>query len=53
VWIGLDKAETLDLPEITLRVLGELRARQAAGMSRFLPAPFFYQHYGKWRRDEL
>jgi 8-oxo-dGTP pyrophosphatase MutT (NUDIX family) len=52
-WIELDKAETLDLPEITLRVLGELRARQAAGMSRFLPAPFFYQHYGQWRRDEL
>ncbi|WP_294541782.1 NUDIX domain-containing protein [uncultured Rhodoblastus sp.] len=53
VWIGLDKAETLDLPEITLRVLGELRARLAAGMSRFLPVPFFYRHYGQWRRDEL
>ena len=53
VWIELDKAETLDLPEITSRVLIELRARLAAGMSRFLPAPFFYQHYGQWRRDEL
>ncbi len=53
VWIGLDDAESLDLPEITLRVLVELRVRLAAGLSRFLPAPFFYQHYGQWRRDEL
>lgn len=53
VWMGLDDAEKLDLPEITRRVLAELRGRLAAGMSRFLPAPFFYQHYGQWRRDEL
>jgi 8-oxo-dGTP pyrophosphatase MutT (NUDIX family) len=53
VWVGLDEAEQLDLPEITQRVLAELRARLAAGMSRFLPAPFFYQSHGAWRRDEL
>ena len=52
-WVGLDEAEKLDLPEITSRVLAELRARLAAGMSRFLPAPYFYQHRGHWRRDEL
>lgn len=53
VWIELAKAEELDLPEITRRVLAELRMRLDGGMSRFLPVPFFYQHYGQWRRDEL
>jgi len=53
VWIELAKAEELDLPEITLRVLADLRTRLAGGMSRFLPAPFYYQHYGEWRRDML
>jgi 8-oxo-dGTP pyrophosphatase MutT (NUDIX family) len=52
-WVGLEEAEKLDLPEITLRVLAELRARLAAGMSRFLPTPFFHLHRGQWRRDEL
>lgn len=53
VWIALDEAETLDLPAITRKVLHELKLRQAAGMSRFLPVPFFYESRGKWRRDEL
>ncbi len=53
VWISLDEAERLDLAEITKRVLAELRTRLEAGMSRFLSAPFYYQHYGQWRRDEL
>jgi 8-oxo-dGTP pyrophosphatase MutT (NUDIX family) len=53
VWIELAKAEELDLPEITRRVLDELRTRIAGGMSRFLPVPFFHLHYGQWRRDEL
>jgi 8-oxo-dGTP pyrophosphatase MutT (NUDIX family) len=53
VWIGLDEADKLDLPMITLRVLGELRKRLEGGMSRFAPAPFFHELHGKWRRDEL
>ena len=53
VWVGLDEAEKLDLPMITLRVLGELRQRLDGGMSRFAPAPFFYELHGKWRREEL
>jgi hypothetical protein len=53
VWVGLDEAEKLDLPMITQRVLGELRQRLDGGMSRFTPAPFFYEFHGKWRREEL
>ena len=53
VWVGLDEAEKLDLPMITQRVLGELRKRLGGGMSRFAPAPFFYELHGKWRREEL
>jgi len=53
VWIGLDQTETLDLPDVTRQVLTELRARLAAGMSPFLPTPFYYYSRGKWRRDEL
>jgi 8-oxo-dGTP pyrophosphatase MutT (NUDIX family) len=53
VWVGLDEAEKLDLPMITQRVLGELRKRLDGGMSRFAPAPFFYELHGKWRREEL
>ncbi|HUO54043.1 MAG TPA: NUDIX hydrolase [Rhodoblastus sp.] len=53
IWIPLDKAEQLDLAEVTRRVLAELRARLAAGMSPFLPTPFYHFSRGKWRRDEL
>jgi 8-oxo-dGTP pyrophosphatase MutT (NUDIX family) len=53
VWTPLDKAETLDLPEVTLRVLIELRARIDAGMSPFHPVPFYYFNRGKWRREEI
>jgi 8-oxo-dGTP pyrophosphatase MutT (NUDIX family) len=53
VWAPLDGTEKLDLPDVTRRVLGELRARLDAGMSPFLPAPFFHFSRGKWRRDEL
>jgi 8-oxo-dGTP pyrophosphatase MutT (NUDIX family) len=53
IWIELAKAEDLDLPLITRRVLEELRIRIAGGMSRFLPVPFFYWDHGQWRRDEL
>jgi 8-oxo-dGTP pyrophosphatase MutT (NUDIX family) len=53
VWASLDEAEKLDLPQITQRVLAELRTRLDGGMSRFSPAPFFYELRGKWRRDEL
>ncbi len=53
VWIGLDEADSLDLPEITRRVLAELRTRLAAGMTRYLPAPFFHHSHGKWLREDL
>ena len=51
--MSLDKAENLDLPDVTRQVLAELRARLKGGMSSFLPAPFFYFRKGKWRREEL
>ena len=41
-WVGLDKAERLDMPDVTRQVLAELRARLKGGMSPFLPAPFYY-----------
>jgi 8-oxo-dGTP pyrophosphatase MutT (NUDIX family) len=53
VWAPLDEAGKLDLPGVTRTVLDELRARLDAGMSPFLPTPFFRLSRGKWRRDEL
>jgi 8-oxo-dGTP pyrophosphatase MutT (NUDIX family) len=52
-WVNLDKAESLDLPDVTRQVLAELRTRLKGGMSPFLPAPFYYFRNGKWRREEL
>ncbi len=53
VWAPLDEAGKLDLPGVTRTVLDELRLRLDAGMSPFLPTPFFRLSRGKWRRDEL
>jgi 8-oxo-dGTP pyrophosphatase MutT (NUDIX family) len=53
VWAPLDKAERFDLPEITIAVLGEVRARLEGGLSRFAPVPFFHHPRGVWRRDLL
>jgi 8-oxo-dGTP pyrophosphatase MutT (NUDIX family) len=53
VWAPLDEAGKLDLPGVTRTVLDELRLRLEAGMSPFLPTPFFRLNRGKWRRDEL
>jgi 8-oxo-dGTP pyrophosphatase MutT (NUDIX family) len=53
VWAPLDKAEALDLPDVTRSVLLELRARLDAGMSPFHPVPLYYWSRGKWRREEL
>ncbi|MDR3474289.1 MAG: NUDIX hydrolase, partial [Devosia sp.] len=52
-WVNLDKAASLDMPDVTRQVLAELRARLKGGMSPFLPAPFYYFRNGKWRREEL
>jgi 8-oxo-dGTP pyrophosphatase MutT (NUDIX family) len=53
VWASFDEAERLDLPDVTRKVLGELRTRFEAGMSAFLPTPFYFHCRGKWRREEL
>jgi 8-oxo-dGTP pyrophosphatase MutT (NUDIX family) len=53
VWAPLDKAEALDLPDVTRSVLLELRVRIDAGMSPFRPVPLYYWSRGKWRREEL
>ncbi|HYC25482.1 MAG TPA: NUDIX hydrolase [Roseiarcus sp.] len=53
VWMPLAEASALDLPSITRIVLGELAAAMTTGMNPTRPRPFFYQHHGAWRRDEL
>lgn len=53
VWAPLNEAEKLDMAGVTRCVLGELRARLDAGMSPYLPTPFFRFSRGGWRRDEL
>jgi 8-oxo-dGTP pyrophosphatase MutT (NUDIX family) len=53
VWIELENAATLDLPEITRIVLGDLGNALAGGMNRFRPRPFYHQHHGKWLREEI
>jgi 8-oxo-dGTP pyrophosphatase MutT (NUDIX family) len=52
-WVRFDEAEKLDLPDVTRQVLAELRGRLKAGMSHYLPTPFYYHSRGKWRRKEL
>jgi 8-oxo-dGTP pyrophosphatase MutT (NUDIX family) len=52
-WVRFDEAEKLDLPDVTRGVLADLRRRLKAGMSHYLPTPFYYQSRGKWRREEL
>jgi 8-oxo-dGTP pyrophosphatase MutT (NUDIX family) len=53
VWIPLGEAPSLDLPPITRVVLGELEKRLAAGLSPFLPVPFFFERNKTWIREEL
>ncbi|WP_298427072.1 NUDIX hydrolase [Rhodoblastus sp.] len=53
VWTPLDEADGLDMADVTRSVLGELRARLAAGMSPFLPTPFYHFSRGNWRREDL
>lgn len=53
IWAPLDKIDALDLPDVTRMVLAALNERREAGMSPFLPAPFFHFSRGKWRRDLL
>ncbi|MBB4196274.1 8-oxo-dGTP pyrophosphatase MutT (NUDIX family) [Rhodoblastus sphagnicola] len=53
VWAPLDRAESYDLPDITLMVLQEVRARFDGGLSRFSPVPHFHHSRGVWRRDLL
>ncbi len=53
VWAPLDRAESYDLHEMTLRVVQEVRARIEAGLSRFAPVPLFHRQRGVWRRDLL
>lgn len=53
VWAPLEKIAGLDLPDVTRMVLAALTERREAGMSPFLPAPYFHFSRGKWRRDLL
>jgi 8-oxo-dGTP pyrophosphatase MutT (NUDIX family) len=52
-WVPLSQAEDFDLPLITRIVLRELDDRLQAGLSLFLPVPFYSERHGKWERLEL
>ena len=53
IWIPLDEATSLDLPNITRVVLSELAEATSAGMSRFRARPFFRTLNKRWLREEL
>lgn len=53
VWVEFTAARRLDLPAITLVMIGELETRIAQGFTHDLPVPFFYERHGRFRREEL
>lgn len=52
-WVSFDEAQGLDLAFITRVVLRELELRLAAGMSYFLPAPWYRVGRQGWVRQEM
>lgn len=54
-WLTLEEARHLDVPNITLKVLGELAARLGEGPPPWhgAPVPFYYKRGASFRRDLL
>lgn len=53
VWLPLDSALDIDMPEITRVVLAELRDRIQAGLDPALPVPFYRMLRGQFTRELL
>lgn len=53
VWMPIDSAMEVELPQITRVVLGELRDRIEAGLDPALPVPFYRMQHGRFTRAEL
>ena len=53
VWTPLDKAQELDIPNITRRILGDLAEAARGGMNRLRPRPFYREVRGKALRSEI
>ncbi len=53
VWTRLDAALTLELPNITRTVLGDLAKLVESGPDRLRPRPFYRTLRGQWLREEL
>ena len=52
-WVNFEEAQGLDLAVITRVMLRELELRLAAGMSYFLPAPWYRVTHQGWVRQEM
>ncbi|MGE0611739.1 MAG: NUDIX hydrolase [Hyphomicrobiales bacterium] len=54
-WLTLDDARRLDIPNITLKVLGELAGRLGDGPPPWpdAPVPFYHKRGGNFRRELL
>lgn len=52
-WITLAQAQTLELPVITSVVLRELERRIDAGLTHFMPTPWYRVGRRGWVRDEM
>jgi hypothetical protein len=52
-WVDFEEAHGLDLAVITRVMLRELELRLAAGMSYFLPAPWYRVTRQGWVRQEM
>ena len=53
VWVPLEKARDLDLPQITRRALDDLLEAIAGGFEKSRPRPFYRELRGKRLREEL
>ncbi len=51
VWVGLDEAMRLPLPDITEIVLADIAASIKAGFPQDAPAPFYRMREGRYVRD--
>ena len=51
VWVGLDEAMRLPLPDITEIVLADIAASIKAGFPQDAPAPFYRMRDGRYVRD--
>ena len=50
VWVPIDEAAHLDLPNVTEVMLKELQDRIAAGFTHKLPVPFYRYRHGRFSR---